>query len=497
MQATPSQVPPKKSLGSLLAGMFAPKQKALAAPAEAPKKAAPRKAAVGGTGTPLYAGFLTDIDQNAELRGSKWYGEPGLIGVAGKMMRDGHVRRSFAALTKPIRAATWDVKPASDSDLDVEIADFVRWNLFESCIKWDDVLRGAQYHLRDGFSLLEVTDDVVGVSQDRFPNHPGKGKGIAITGFHQRPASTVHRWLQSKTNTSQIDGVEQYLQGSENEEHGLVTIPADRLLRFTYEQEGAAFAGFSALRSAYGAWKTKLTFLVLDAIRNEKMAVGTPCLKLPEEAGEEEIAQAQTILAEMRSHEKGYLILPFGFEFSWESASVADQAAAIATCIERCNRDIAFNVGAGFMLLGLSGDTGSFALATTQQGQYQIELDTEAKFLVDVLNVGSDGWSPITRLVQLNYGMDAAIPRVVVRNMPTRDWSKILPVVHNMTTSGGVWIDAPLRAHIREVLGLPPEDPKTIVPFRSASPTQPPAANQDAAAADDANPDDAKQKEAA
>lgn len=493
-EAEQTPAPNRGGIGAWLSGLFGSKPQALAAPApsaaQPAKKRIPRPSPVGGTGTQLFGGFLDDLDQNPELRGSKWYGESGTIGVAGRMMRDGHVRRSFAALTKPIRAAVWDIKAASSSDIDREIADYVRWNLFESTIKWDQVLRGAQYHLRDGFSLLEVTDDVVSVPKDRFPLHPGQGSGIAITGFHQRPACTVHRWLQSKANTAQIDGIEQWLAGSDNEPLGTVTIPADRLLRFTYEQEGASYAGFSALRSAYGAWKTKLSFLVLDAIRNERMAVGTPRITLPEEAGEEEIAVAQTILAEMRSHEKGYLILPFGFEFKWETAAAADQAAAIATCIERCNRDIAFNVGAGFMLLGISGDTGSFALATTQQGQYQIELDTEARFLSDVFNSGSDGWSPIERIVRLNYGSDAALPRIVVRNMPTRDWSKIMPVVHNMITSGGIWVDEPFRGHVREVLGLPPEDPATLVPFRAPSNVVTPASAQDETT-------DASQKEAA
>ncbi len=453
----------KVSRGGWFAGLFSRKKLASTPPTPTARQLTGRAKSRGGTGVSVWGGHLQDDDQNADLRGSNWYGEPGVIGVASKMMRDGHIRRSFSALTKPVRSAVWDVKAASSAAIDFEAADYVRWNFFEQ-LKWKEALRGAQYHLRDGFALLEVTDDVVSIPAGRFPLHPGQGKGIAITGFHQRPAWTLDRWYPSKTNSAQIDGIDQCLSGGDAEPLGRVFIPADRLLRFTYEQEGGNYAGLAALRSAYGAWKTKLTFLVLEAIRNEREAVGTPRLKLPEEAGEEEIALAQTILSEMRSHEKGYLILPHGFEFQWEVADTKGQADAIAAAIERCNRDIAYNVGAGFMLLGITGDSGSFALAQTQQGQYQIELDSEADFLADVFNHGSDGWSPIRRLIDLNYGVDVATPRIIARNMPTRDWSKIMPVIHNLLVSGGIRRDKPLRDHIREALILPPEDPSTIEP---------------------------------
>ena len=430
-----------------------------------------RSAPIGGTGASVYGGYLEDTDKNAELRGPKWYGEPGRLGIAGQMMRDAHVRSSFNARTKPVRAAVWDFKAASSSPIDTEAADYARWAILER-LNWDETVRTAQYYPRDGFALLEVTDDVAAVPTERFPLHPGKGTGIAITGFHSRPACTVSRWEARKGNAAQIAGVYQWLQGGDAETMGEVFIPSDRLVRFTYEQEAGYYAGFSALRSAYGAWKTKLTFLVLEAIRNERQAVGVPRIQLPEEATDEDVAQARKILSEMRSNEKGYLILPFGFQFGWETASTQGQDVAISTAIERCNRDIAFNVGAGFQLLGLSGSGGggSYALAQTQSGQYQIELDTEARFITGAFNYGQDGWSPIRRLIDLNYGEHVACPLLVARNMPTRDWSQLLPVLTNLKAQGVIRMDKPLRAHVREIMYLPPEDPATLEEATSQSP---------------------------
>ena len=78
-----------------------------------------------------------------------------------------------------------------------------------------------------------------------------------------------------------------------------------------------------------------------------------------------------------------------------------------------------------------------------------------------MINLGVDGWSLVERLVTLNYGAVTALPRLVARNMPTRDWSKILPVVHNLATSKYITPDDRLEAFIRRVLYLPQADKET------------------------------------
>lgn len=420
--------------------------------------AAPRPRPRGGAGTLISAGDIHDTDQNSALRGDKWYGRPGKIGVASQMMRDPHVRKSVDAITAPIMAAIWDFKPASPDPVDMEIADFCRWVFFE-CNPWTQVIRQALNYIRDGFSLLEVTDDVAPVPAARFPNHPGNGKGIVITGFHYRPSYTVEMWGQSKKNPTQLDNVIQYIQGSDVETLGFRKIPANRVIRFTFEQEGANFAGLAPLRSAYGAFKTKRLLLVLSGIRQERQSCGTPTLYLSENATDEEVDRAEQILAELRSHEKGYVILPHGYKFEWTTSGSAD--TKIEECIRMANEDIAHNMGAAWLLLGLGSSSGSYALANTQRGQYELGVESHARFLTDTLNSGPDGWSAIERLVRLNYGEDRPLPQIVARNLPTRDWSKSLPIVHNLGTSGFLTPDEPTEAFIREALFLPPRNPDT------------------------------------
>src|SRR5262249_39093754 len=136
-------------------------------------------------------------------------------------------------------------------------------------------------------------------------------------------------------------------------------------------------------------------------------------------------------------------------------------SANIGAAIERCNKDIAVNVSCGYMLLGLTGSTGSYALGTTQQTQHHLTVETHARKVADTLSVGTDGWSPAERLVRLNYGPDVAMPHCQALNLPTRNWAEVAKTVFNKIQVGGITADDQLEEFIREAIQLPRHDPKT------------------------------------
>jgi len=315
-------------------------------------------------------------------------------------------------------------------------------------------------YVTNGFHLEELTDDTQAIPVNRFPSHPGGGTGILPTGFHHRPSWTVYGWQQSKRRSSWIDGVQQYTQGGDAEPGGFVDIPASRLLRITYDQDGADYTGLAVLRSAYQPWKLKIAFLTIDAIKHERTGVGIPSITLSEKADEEDISKAEEILAEMRANEKGYIVLPEGYKFEWTGAGESS-TSNLDAAISRCNIDIAHNVATGFMLLSLTGGTGSRALAGTQQGSYHLTIDSHGALVSEALNLGSDGFSPVERLVRQNYGQDAGIPRLAPRNLPTRDWHRVIETVSKSVAAGVLTADAPLEAQMRESIDLGPHDPST------------------------------------
>lgn len=406
----------------------------------------------------VWSGRLFDLDQASELRNEGWYGTPTKLGIAGQMMRDPHVRQSAAATRDPLEGAHWDFNPASKAPEDLEVAAFCRWVFFER-MSWSRTLQRTTNYVRDGFSILEPIEEVVPLPRGRFPLHPGKTLGLALRDIEERPAWTVHRWLQNPRNATQLDGFEQWIPGGDGEESGFPIVPGDALIRFTWDQEGANFAGFAPLRPAFGSWKGKQLLQLVDFIRHEREGSGVPRMKLPEKPAEGDVAKAEQILAEMRANEKGYMVLPFGFEFAWETTKGI--STGIGEAIERCNRDIAYNMGVAWMLLGGLGH-GSYALATEQKGQYALGLEKHARFVETGFNIGADGWSVITRLVRANYGPNVGIPRLVARNMPTRDWQRVLPIVYQLGLAGFLRGDDTLEAFIREVLYMPPADTSSV-----------------------------------
>lgn len=427
-----------------------------------PSDGTPRPRFNGGAGLSIYGGQVDDwLDNNSKTRGRAWYGEQGAPGWGHQMLNDPHVRRARDALVDPVVGATWDFEPASDDPLAREIADFCRFAFFE-CMAWESFLGLAmRAYVRDGFSIFEVTDANRPVPQDRFSAHQGAGQGVVPTGFHYRPAYSLEEWLQGRRNPTQLAGVRQYLPGSDKEQAGLRTIRSGRFVRFTWEQEGANFPGFPILRSAWGPWFAKRLLMRIEVMSHEKNHLALPFVTLPDgtdgNTADEEIDKLATSISKFRAHENGYYILPGGYGVDFKSGGAN---TPIQTTIDRLNFDIAHNVSAAFMLLGAK-TTGSYNVATTQQGQFDIGLNKHAAFVANVLNNGADGWSPVERIVSLNYGDNAPRPRLIARNMPTVDWMKVLPELTSAVEADIIQRDQPLADFYRRVTQAPAADPTT------------------------------------
>lgn len=369
------------------------------------------------------------------------------MGIGRKMLRDAHVRRAVECLTAPIVTADHDVDPASDDPEHIRHAAFVRREFFERRGNlFPDLLRKLLGYIVDGFSIVEFTTEPT-----LFEGKPA----IGLRAFHDRPANTIDGFDADPLATDTLRGVWQQTYGADQEPAGRVYIPRERFVRACWDQLGSSFLGFAPTRSAHGPWKVKVFVSLLEAIRHERMGVAIPCIELPERAGEADLEKAQDIAESMASHERAHVVLPFGFKASWLSGG---QDTSMPHAIERANRDIAFNLGSGFQLLGLTDSSpGSHALASTQEGQLEILIEQHAQYVYEVLNRGIDGFSLVRHLVDINFGEQERYPSLVARNLPTRDWSVLLPVVQGLSGTGLFKSDSTFRSFVRRVLKLPME----------------------------------------
>jgi hypothetical protein len=425
-----------------------------------PRQVGHRPSRFSASGTSIAAGFIDDQDNNTSLVGAKWYGERGELGIAGKMMRDAHVRQSIAYVTDPLRNANWRFRPASKDPLHVEQADFLTWAFIES-MAWDQfVKRAVTGYCADGFALFEMLDDIGAAPAARFPLLPSGGAALLPRALLEIPANTVDRWYPRRGKPTELEAIEQFAPFNDVEQHGFRRVSSDRIIRFTYDQQGANFTGLSVLRSAFGPWKCKLAFLGFESVKHERTAVGTPVVIFGEQVQDAEIDAAAKTLEQMRVNAKGYAVFQNGVKFEWVGATQSD-GTNINEAIERCNKDIAINVSAGFMLLGLTGTTGSYALGATQQSQYHQSTVGHAKFFGQTMVLGCDGWSPVRRILEANYGAVDALPTLEARNLPTRNWLDVMPSLINATNAGLVTPDEKLEDEVREIFQVRAADPAT------------------------------------
>lgn len=434
---------------------------AVANPGSLPRRENEHRVRTAAAGTQITSGLATDLEHNPALNGPQWYGQYGGIGISGKMIRDGHVRQSLAMITDPLKAADWRFKPASKTPLHIEQARFCQ-KAFIKTLAWQAFIERTTFdYSADGFSLSEFTYANAKIDPTQFQNHPGRGRAIMPTGFWEIPANTVDRWYQSEKNSLMVDHIRQWTPHSDVDETGYRDIDMVNVLRFTLKQKAAYFAGLAQLRGAYGAWKAKIAFMTIDAIKHERRGVGTPILILGEEATEEDIAAAQQCLQDMRTNSQGYAIFPNGYTLTWDTGSKTE-GTDLQQAIVRCNVDIAHNVSAGFMMLGINSATGSFALGATQQSQYHLSIEGHASFLSSIFTMGCDGWSPVRRILELNYGEVDELPTLVAKNLPTKPWSDIIKNMISAKNAGMLRMDEPLYEEVRSIFDLAPEDEDTL-----------------------------------
>ncbi|MFQ5507010.1 MAG: hypothetical protein ACE5F1_19745, partial [Planctomycetota bacterium] len=224
---------------------------------------------------------------------------------------DGHVRRARDTSIGPLVGADWALEPATTEPIDLEIADFVAYVLFERN-PWEMNLRRQLLYYRDGVRLEEVTDDIEPIDTKRFKLHPGSGLGRVVTGFEAIEGWSVEQWHQSKINPRQTAGVTQWIAGSDEERPRYQLIPSDRYMRFTWDQDGADYNGKAIQRGCWGSWYLIQLLKVLEGMAHEKNHIGIPIAQLEARINPEDLKKIKVVLEYMRANQAGWAIFPEG-----------------------------------------------------------------------------------------------------------------------------------------------------------------------------------------
>lgn len=378
----------------------------------------------GASGTTNYGGILTEVDYNQDWAAG--YGSNKWKIIDEMRLSDGQVQGTLKYCKEPLIAANWSVEPVSDEAQDVEIADFVSWNLFEGAAKpWRYMLRHFLLALDFGVMLFEKVWAYDSVS----------GRYYCIK-LAPRMPSTIFKWNEKDGD---LDTVEQVVSTKRTD-----PIPAAKLIHFAIDQEFDNWEGRSILRSAYKHWKMKLAFEKVSAMSYERFGMGVPWFKEGADASDEDRTRADTILENLRAHESAGVRYPYDWEFGIEFGENWKPADGQ---IRYHNEMISAAVMQQFVNLGTM-DRGSRAVGEVMQDPYYLSLESLAEQICETLNKHL-----IPEIVRYNWEGVAEPPKLKCSNIRAEDFTAISAALQAL--AGHVTPNFDTEQHLRQIMKLP------------------------------------------
>lgn len=423
-------------------------------------------------------GFLDLEELNPDL-----IAELGLK-VFDRMYRtDGDVRQAVALVANPMIAGTWDVEPYGGIEADssaLEDVELVKWAL------WDVMHPNLNGHLeelmpvllRSGFTPFEELWTTAIWDKD------GK-EYLVLRKLDLRLPRTIQRWFQDPygdlfsivqqmpvplsdiaIGVKRSDGRVTKAVNGEALMPNEVEILARNMAYYRIGAEGDNWEGVSMLRPAYKHWLMKDAIERIDAIAQEREAVGIPICYPPLSATPAQLDEMENVLAAMRTNEQGYIIAPgpkagvgapdgqgwlievLGYD---RTGSGRDPQPSLTYHTQK----IYASVIAEFIRLGHE-TTGARATA-----QVQVEPFLQA---IEALSRGIEMQLQrlVDKLIAFNRPDAKASPKIKLSKVDATSLTQLADYVMKLSQAGAMLPDQSLEEYLRLRADLPPMDPEAV-----------------------------------
>ena len=365
-----------------------------------------------------------------------------LVGISGlrvydRMMRsDAATRSSLRVMNTPITGGSWFVDPASSSVLDKRIADFVENNLFDGMTySWDHILNEALKMLGYGFYMFEKVWQFKTINGQR---------RVVLKKLGSRHPLDVEEIVYDRNGGP--NSVRLYVDDSMVSK----SVPIEKLVVFTYDQQGGDIRGLSLLRSAYKHWYFKENAYKIDAIQKERHGIGVPVIKLPLGATKAHKEEASELASNLRTNERAHAVLPYGFEIMF--AKIEGQPVSALETADHHSRMIFQNVlGQAMWNTGGAATDADQSMALFYKSTRQI-----ANLVLNTMNM-----FVIPQLVRFNWDVEK-LPKLRVRGLgDTSESREISFALRNFVGAEIITVDDRLEAWARTLIDAPDADPST------------------------------------
>lgn len=381
----------------------------------------------GGTGSQI----LTEDDYNQDLTGTKLYDE------IDRMRRsDSQIKAALSVIKLPLMSSDWHIEAASEEEADVKVAQWIEDHLLDGLVhSWDFNLRHMLLHLDMGVMPFELVWEML---DDPDFNRPL----MTLVDLAPRMPRTVIEWQLD--DQGRLTGIKQQVQAKD------VTIPAEKLIVFVNEQEGANYRGTSILRAARKDWLLKERAQKTNAIAIEKRSAGVDVATLKDgnasnAAGKKDAAERA--LMGVRVHERAYFLETD--DVSYRVQGIEGAILDPLPTIKYHDLMILRGVLAEFLAMGGDG-SGSLAMHRDKSSFFLMALGGMAKAITGPINR-----ELIPRIVAANFPEITEMPELVHGRLDRRDVAGLAEALAKLIPIGAIGSDPGIEDELRDLLELP------------------------------------------
>ncbi|MFI6228619.1 hypothetical protein ACIBCR_15060 [Micromonospora echinospora] len=393
---------------------------------------------------------------------------PGSVEVYAQMRRDPQLSGALGGYTLQLRRAQWQLDGTGcRPEVTGFVADCLGLNVAgddspsafrRQGVSWSDHLRSALLCLVWGHYGFEIAAEIV------------DGRARLATLAERIPGTIAE--IHADPKTGAFLGVDQLVMRGDRSPQ----IPADRMVWYCHDREGASWQGTSLLRAGYPAWLLKREMLRVNAISNRRWGAGVPVAEaLPgTNPSPEQMTAAQRMVSAARAGDQAGMSVPPGFtaKIIGLSGSVPDTLGFIRFLNQEMSRSVLMQ----HMDLGTT-ESGSRALGQAFIDTWTLALESIGEAIADTATR-----QICARIVEWNWGVDEPVPRVVVSGVGSRR-EVTAESLQLLLGSGALSADPALEAWVRREYRLPERvepapAPSAGTPAPAASSTVPqPAAS--------------------
>ncbi len=391
----------------------------------------------GSSGTMIFGGIF-DEEYLSSLSGTERADE------FDKMERsDDTITMLLTARRNPILRASRDIIPPEVEEKDRELAEKITAHVKHELFTRMDQDMGEIFEenlsmLVQGYSLIERIHEKV--------DDPKFGLYIGYKKLGWRSQRTIERWELARDGT-----ILEVYQQADGDVGSTVYMDGQWLTVFTLNKRGDNYEGISALRPIYGNWRRKQMFLKLLAIGIERYAINTPVGTIPAgyEGQEDQVAIFQEMLESISSHEKNWATLNAGWEV--EFLSNPFDVEKVVKAIVREDEGMVKSFVANHLNLGSGGSGGAYALGNDFSESFLSLIENDADIIARRFNK-----EIIKEFVDINYGKQAAYPKLVISGINDKFGAEFADVLKKMADAKIITATTELETFIRDTLKLPP-----------------------------------------